>query len=137
MYFIHTTDFILASIPNALKLERTYCSTSRKNSCLGKGWSFTYGSRIYRDTKDPEHPKMHLETITGHSLCFEKQDGIWVNQCKGTSRFQMEVWEYASFFEEETFLLSDVIDHTRCGYNKQGALCFVEYPNGQRIQFSY
>ena len=122
---------------SALKLERIYCSTSKKTSCLGKGWSFTYGSRIYRDTKDPEHQKMHLETITGHSLCFEKQNGIWVNQCKGTSRFQMEVRECAGFYEEETFLLSDVIDHTRCGYNKQGTLCFVEYPNGQRIKFSY
>ena len=52
MYFIHTTDFILASILNVLKLERTYCSTSKKTSCLGKGWSFTYGSHIYRDSKD-------------------------------------------------------------------------------------
>ncbi|MDE7271760.1 MAG: hypothetical protein K2N95_01695, partial [Lachnospiraceae bacterium] len=84
-YTINTTDFILASLPAALRLERTYSSTSRKTSCMGSGWSFNYGSRICRDTGDTEHTGIHLETITGHSLCFEKQDGAWVNQSRGTA----------------------------------------------------
>lgn len=137
IYTINTTDFILASLPGALKLERTYCSTSQAASCLGRGWSFNYGSRIYRDTKDTEHTRIHLETITGHSLCFEKQDGVWVNQCKGTARFLLEVREGAGFPEEETFLLSDVMNHTLCAYDRQGQLGYVEYPNRQRLTFTY
>ena len=136
-YTINTTDFILASLPDALKIERTYSSTSREESCLGKGWGFNYGSRIYRDTKDTEHTRIHLETITGHSLCFERQDDAWVNQTRGTARFLMESKEGAGLSEEETFLLSDVIDHTLCIYDRQGRLRSVDYPNRQRLSFAY
>ena len=136
-YTINTTDFILASLPSALKIERTYSSTSREESCLGKGWGLNYGSRIYRDTKDTEHTRIHLETITGHSLCFERQDDAWVNQTRGTARFLMESKEGAGLSEEETFLLSDVIDHTLCIYDRQGQLRSVDCPNGQRLAFTY
>ena len=136
-YTINTTDFILASLPAALKIERTYSSTSREESCLGKGWGLNYGSRIYRDTKDTEHTRIHLETITGHSLCFERQDDAWVNQTRGTARFLMESKEGAGLSEEENFLLSDVIDHTLCIYDRQGRLRSVDCPNGQRLAFTY
>ena len=136
-YTINTTDFILASLPAALKIARTYSSTSREESCLGKGWGLNYGSRIYRDTKDTEHTRIHLETITGHSLCFERQDDAWVNQTRGTARFLMESKEGAGLSEEETFLLSDVIDHTLCIYDRQGRLRSVDCPNGQRLAFTY
>lgn len=134
-YTINTTDFILASLPTALRLERTYSSTSGKSSCMGRGWSFNYGSRIYRDTGDTEHTRVHLEAVTGHSLCFEKQDGAWVNQSRGTGRFRLETREGAA--EGETFLLTDVMDHTLCAYDRQGQLCRVEYPNGQKLMLSY
>jgi len=49
-YIIRSTDFILASIPVAVKLERTYRSTGKSSSVMGRGWSFAYSSRIYRDT---------------------------------------------------------------------------------------
>ena len=136
-YTINTTDFILASLPDALKIERTYSSTSREESCLGKGWGFNYGSRIYRDTKDTEHTRIHLETITGHSLCFERQEDAWVNQTRGTARFLMASREGAGLSEEETFLLSDVMDHTLCVYDRQGRLRSADYPNGQRLSFVY
>ena len=34
----------MASLPTALRLERTYSSTSGKSSCMGSGWSFNYDS---------------------------------------------------------------------------------------------
>ena len=129
-YLLQTTDFILASVPMSLKVDRTYRSTSGRSSVFGWGWSLPYASRIYCDTQDMEHIRVHLETITGHSLCFEYQDGIWVNQCKGTSRFQLAV-------KEETFLLTDVVEHTLCVYDSQGQLTYVEYPNHQRLEFAY
>lgn len=137
MYVINTTDFILASVPESLKLERTYHSTCKTVSCLGRGWSFPYASRIYRDTKDTEHTRIHMEAITGHSLCFEKQENMWVNQSRGTARFLLEVREDAGFPEEEAFLLSDVVAHTLCAYDRQGQLRYVEYPNHQRLIFAY
>lgn len=136
IYVIQTTDFLLASLPVALKLERTYYSTSHTVSVLGRGWSFPYASRIYRDTKDMEHIRVHLETITGHSVCFEEQDGIWVNQCRGASRFLLKVQETAAP-GQESYLLTDVVEHTLCTYDGQGLLVSVEYPNHQRLMLSY
>lgn len=49
----------------------------------------------------------------------------------------METREGAGFSEEETFVLSDVIDHTVCSYDRQGRLCYVLYPNRQRLTFTY
>lgn len=137
IYLIRPTDFILASLPLSLKLERSYYSTGGKDSVFGRGWSFPYASRIYRDTQDTEHIRIHMETITGHSLCFEKQGDIWVNQCRGTSRFTLTVREDTGSPEQETFLLTDVADHTLCVYDRQGWLTQVEYPNHLRLLFSY
>ena len=106
-----------------------------KSSCMGRGWSFNYGSRIYRDTGDTEHTRIHLEAVTGHFLCFEKQDGAWVNQGRGTAQFRLEAREGAA--EGETFLLTDVMEHTLCAYDRQGQLCRVEYPNGQKLRLTY
>ena len=136
-YVIHTTDFILASVPMSLQLDRAYYSTSGKSSVLGWGWSFPYASRIYRDTQDMEHIRLHLEAITGHSLCFENEDGRWINQCRGTARFRLAVQEDAGCREQETFLLTDVVEHTLCAYDSQGRLSYVEYPNDQRLTFAY
>jgi len=136
-YVIHTTDFILASVPLSLQLDRAYYSTSGKSSVLGWGWSFPYASRIYRDTQDMEHIRLHLEAITGHSLCFENEDGRWINQCRGTARFRLAVQEDAGCPEQETFLLTDVVEHTLCAYDSQGRLSYVEYPNDQRLTFAY
>ena len=136
-YVIHTTDFILASVPMSLQLDRAYYSTSGKSSVLGWGWSFPYASRIYRDTQDIEHIRLHLEAITGHSLCFENEDGRWINQCRGTARFRLAVQEDAGCPEQETFLLTDVVEHTLCAYDSQGRLSYVEYPNNQRLTFAY
>lgn len=41
-----------------------------------------------------------------------------VNQSKGTVRFRLETRKSAA--EGETFLLSDVMDHTLCVYDGQG-----------------
>ena len=136
-YVIHTTDFILASVPLSLQLDRAYYSTSGKSSVLGWGWSFPYASRVYRDTQDMEHILLHLEAITGHSLCFENEDGRWINQCRGTARFRLAVQEDAGCPEQETFLLTDVVEHTLCAYDSQGRLSYVEYPNDQRLTFAY
>ena len=137
IYVIEATDFLLASVPAALKLERSYYSTGTKDSVLGRGWRFPYASRIYRDTKDMEHLRVHLETVTGHSVCYEEQDGVWVNQSKGASRFLLEVREQAGAPGEESYLLTDVADHTLCVYNGRGLLQYVEYPSRQRLVFSY
>ena len=136
-YVIHTTDFILASVPLSLQLDRAYYSTSGKSSVLGWGWSFPYASRVYRDTQDMEHIRLHLEAITGHSLCFENEDGRWINQCRGTARFRLAVQEDAGCPEQETFLLTDVVEHTLCAYDSQGRLSYVECPNDQRLTFAY
>lgn len=137
IYLIHATDFILASLPVSWKLERSYYSTGGKDSVFGKGWSFPYASRIYRDTQDTESIRVHMETITGHSVCFEKQGDVWVNQSKGTSRFILTVREDAGCPEQEVFLLTDVVDHTLCVYDRQGQLSYVEYPNHLKLLFSY
>ena len=137
IYLIHVTDFLLASLPASWKLERSYHSTGEKDSVFGKGWSFPYASRIYRDTQDTESIRVHLETITGHSVCFEKQGDVWANQCKGTSQFILTVREDAGCSEQEVFLLTDVQEHTLCVYDRQGKLTYVEYPNYLRLQFSY
>ena len=136
-YLIHTTDFLLASLPSSWKLERSYYSTGEKDSVFGKGWSFPYASRIYRDTQDTENIRVHMETITGHSVCFEKQGDAWVNQCPGTSRFSLTVREDAGCPEQEVFLLADAEDHTLCVYDRQGNLSYVEYPNHLRLLLSY
>lgn len=137
IYVIEATDFLLASLPVTLKLKRSYYSTGTKDSVLGVGWHFPYASRIYRDTKDTEHTRFHLETITGHSVCYEEQDGIWVNQSKGASRFLLEVREQAGGPGQEEYLLTDVVDHTLCVYDGHGLLQYVEYPSRQRLIFSY
>ena len=137
IYCIEATDFILSSLPAALKLERSYYSTGTKDSVMGVGWRFPYASRIYRDTKDTEHLRVHLETITGHSVCYEEQGGIWVNQSKGASRFLLEVQEQAGAPGQERYLLTDVEEHTLCVYDGQGLLQYVEYPSRQRLTFSY
>ena len=129
-YVLHTTDFILACIPSALKLERTYRSTCKEVSVLGKGWQFPYASRLYRDTQ--KEGRVHLYTITGHSVCFEAKDGRWINQSKGTSRFALETDENRS-----VHILTDIMEHTRCVYDSEGRLSYVEYPNRQRLAFSY
>lgn len=137
IYLIHTTDFLLSCLPSAWKLERSYYSMGGKDSVFGKGWSFPYASRVYRDTQEPEKNRVHMETITGHSVCFEKQDDLWVNQSKGTSRFVLTVREDAGCPEQEVFLLTDVMDHTLCAYDRQGRLSYVEYPNRLRLLLSY
>ena len=86
IYVIEATDFLLASVPATLRLERSYYSTGTKDSVMGRGWKFPYASRIYRDTKDTEHLRVHLETITGHSVCYEEQDGVWVHPRPGAAR---------------------------------------------------
>ena len=53
-----------------------------------------------------------------------------VNQSKGTIRFRIETKK--SVAEGATFLLSDVMDHILRIYDRQGQLCRVEYPNGQK-----
>ncbi len=136
-YLIHATDFLLSSLPSSWKLERSYYSTGGKDSVFGKGWSFPYASRVYRDTQDTENIRVHMETITGHSLCFEMQGDVWKNQCRGTSRFDLTVREDAGCPEQEVFLLTDVIDHTLCAYDRQGRLSYVEYPNRLRLLLSY
>ncbi len=136
-YLIHATDFLLSSLPLSWKLERSYYSTGVKDSVFGKGWSFPYASRIYRDTQDTENIRVHMETITGHSVCFEKQGDVWVNQCRGTSRFCLAAREDAGCPEQEVFLLTDVVDHTLCVYDRQGKLSYVEYPNHLKLMFSY
>ena len=136
-YLIHATDFLLSSLPLSWKLERSYYSTGVKDSVFGKGWSFPYASRIYRDTQDTENIRVHMETITGHSVCFEKQGDVWVNRCRGTSRFCLAVREDAGCPEQEVFLLTDVADHTLCVYDRQGKLSYVEYPNHLKLIFSY
>ena len=136
-YLIHATDFLLSSLPSSWKLERSYYSTGGKDSVFGKGWSFPYASRVYRDTQDTENIRVHMETITGHSVCFEKQGDVWKNQCRGTSRFDLTVREDAGCPEQEVFLLTDVIDHTLCAYDRQGRLSYVEYPNRLRLLLSY
>ena len=138
IYAIETTDFVLASLPAALKLERSYYSTGTKDSVLGRGWRFPYASRLYRDTKDMEHLRVHLETITGHSVCYEEQNGVWVNQSKGASRFLLEVQEQVGAAPgQEHFLLTDVVDHTVCVYDGYGLLQYVEYPGHHRLSFAY
>lgn len=137
IYCIEATDFILASLPAALKLERSYYSTDNKDSVLGRGWKFPYASRIYRDTRDTGHLRVHLETITGHLVCYEEQDGSWVNQTKGTSRFLLNVRETTGIPGEEKYLLTDVQDHTLCVYDGHGLLQYVEYPSRLRLAFAY
>lgn len=129
-YVIQTTDFILASIPVALKLERTYRSGNQDVSVMGKGWTFPLGSRIYRDTS--QRGRIHMITITGHPLLFEREGEKWMNRSLGTARFSLEVDE-----EQRIFTLSDVVEHTVCMYDSAGYLMEVEYPNQQRIVFSY
>ena len=136
-YLIHTTDFLLASLPLSWKLERSYYSTGGKDSVFGRGWSFPYASRIYRDTQDTEKIRVHMETVTGHSVCFEKQGEIWVNQSRGTSRFSLTLREDAGSGKQGTFLLADVMDHTLCVYDRQGRLSRVEYPNHLNLLLSY
>ncbi len=136
-YVIRETDSILASLPSALKLERTYRSTQKTDSVFGRGWSFPYASRIFRDTRDMENPRIHMNTVTGHSLCYEKRDGVWVNLCKGTSRFVLEVKEGAGQQETEVFLLTDVMEHTVYVYDREGRLSHVEYPNCLKLELSY
>ncbi len=136
-YLIHATDFILSSLPVSLKLERSYYSTGEKDSVFGRGWSFPYAGRVYRDTQEPGKKRVHMETVTGHSVCFEKQGDVWVNQCRGTSRFGLAVREDAGCPEQEVFLLTDVEEHTLCVYDRQGRLSYVEYPNRLRLMFSY
>lgn len=80
---------------------------------------------------------MHLETITGHSVCYEERDGIWVNQTQGASRFLLEVRETTGIPGEENYLLTDVEDHTLCVYDGRGLLQYVEYPSHQRLTFAY
>ena len=137
IYCIEATDFILASLPTALKLERSYYSTENKDSVMGRGWKFPYASRIYRDTKDTGHLRVHLETVTGHLVCYEEQDGSWVNQTQGASRFLLEVRETTGIPGEENYLLTDVQDHTLCVYDGYGLLQYVEYPSRKRLAFAY
>lgn len=129
-YVINTTDFILASIPAALKLERTYRSGNLDVSVMGKGWTFSFESRIYRDTSQDGH--IHVNTITGHSILFKWEAEKWINQSKGTARFALEVDK-----ERRLFTLSDVIEHTKCLYDNTGHMIQVEYPNQQRLLFDY
>ena len=128
-YVIQTTDVILASLPSALKLERTYRSTSNDVSVFGKGWTFSYGSRIYRDTGNSR--RIHLDAITGHSLCFEAKEGEWVNTSRGTSQYSLKVTD------ENHFLLTNHQEHTVCVYDREGYLIRVEYPNRQHLSFMY
>jgi len=129
-YIIRTTDFILSSIPSAVKLERVYNTTNRKCGAMGKGWTFNYDSRIYRNISDSN--QVYVETISGHTVLFEKMDELWVNQSKGTSRFTLRKTEI-----QETFVLSDIIDHTDYIYSKKGQLIRINYPNHQRMKFTY
>ncbi|MCM1259105.1 MAG: DUF6531 domain-containing protein, partial [Roseburia sp.] len=135
-YAVTATDFIIASVPKALELTRTYSSTNTKDSVLGRGWSFPCASRIYLDTGDTENTRVHLEAVTGHSLCFKKEGEEWVNQCRGTARFSLKTGGVAAP-EQETFLLSDVIEHTLCAYDSRGRLSYVEYPSGQKLEFTH
>ncbi len=111
----------MQSIPAALKLERTYRSGNLDVSVMGKGWTFSFESRIYRDTSQDGH--IHVNTITGHSILFKWEAEKWINQSKGTARFALEVDK-----ERRLFTLSDVIEHTKCLYDNTGHMIQVEYP---------
>ena len=114
-----------------------FSSTGKEDSVFGRGWSFPYASRIFRDTQDSDRMRVHLETVTGHSVCYEKQGDVWVNQCRGTSRFLLTVQENVGCSEQEVFLLTDVQEHTLCAYDRQGRLSYVEYPNHLKLLLSY
>ena len=129
-YTLQTTDFILSSQPAPLRIERTYRSTCKETSVLGKGWKFSYAGRLWRDTL--EAGRVHLDTITGHNVCFQREEGRWINQSKGTARFSLESRE-----KEGIHILTDVVAHTRCVYDQEGWLMYVEYPGGLRLAFVY
>lgn len=129
-YIVRSTDFILSSIPSALKLERVYNTTNQKCGAMGKGWTFNYDSRIYRNNHDSN--QVYVETITGHTVLFEHIDELWINKTKGTARFTLQ-----KTAAQDIFILNDIIDHTDCVYNIKGQLVRVDYPNNQRMKLIY
>ena len=56
-----------------------------------------------------------METITGHSVCFEKQGDAWVNQCPGTSRFSLTVREDAGCPEQEVEIKEELSEFAMGG----------------------
>ena len=79
MFCRETVKF--ASLPEPVRLERSYRSGRHRDSAMGWGWLFAYDSRIYKDTN--HSGQVHLDTVTGHSVCFKKQGEAWVNQSPG------------------------------------------------------
>ena len=129
-YVIRATDVLLASMPSAFKVERRYLSNNKKSSVMGRGWTFPYASRIYCDINNEK--RVHLETITGHMVLFEKNDDKWINKTKGTSRFILKSDQIKNLYQ-----LYDVIEHSIAVYNEKGQLVQIEYPNSQKIKFEY
>ncbi len=127
-YMLYASDLVLASLPDALRMERTYRSGRKTCSAMGRGWLFVYDSRIYRDTRS--EGSVHLDTITGHAVYFERQEDGWVNRSRGTARFLLGE-------EDGCFVLTDVTAHTRCRYDREGRLVRIEYPNCQCVELSY
>ena len=127
-YLVHATDFVLASLPEPVRLERSYRSGRHRDSAMGRGWLFAYDSRIYKDTN--YSGQVHLDTVTGHSVCFKKQGEAWVNQSPGTERFSL-------YKEEGRFILGDAVSHTRCIYGEKGRLEQIRYPNQLQMGLYY
>ena len=127
-YLVHATDFVLASLPEAVRLERNYRSGRNTDSAMGKGWLFTYDSRIYKDTR--RQGLIHLDTVTGHSVCFQKQGEGWENTSKGTGRFSL-------CKDGKNYVLEDTVAHTSCIYGEDGFLMEIHYSNCLRMSFSY
>ena len=89
-YYIDSEDLIISGICNPMELRRRYLSVNRGSGSMGKGWRFSYDSRLRFDQE-----KLHLDVPTGHRLLFapvraeEGEVRQWQLESKGCGWFSL------------------------------------------------
>ena len=125
-FLITATDFILSDIRESIRFERKYNSSNHSAGVMGKGWTFAYEGRLYRD-----EDKYHVQLDTGHYLVFkEEENGQYQNITKGCGWFHLSK-------DGENWKVYDRKRHKNYNYSDTGLLTSIEDQNSQKMEFNY
>ncbi len=125
-FLMTKTDMLLPDVADSIRLERSYRSTSRRNGWIGRGWRFSYESRIYRD-KDI----FHVQLPMGYVAAFTQSGEKFIDTI-GNGRFMLRVDTMAGRWH-----VTDRHQHKNYCYNEKGLLESVSDKNGQNLYFTY
>ena len=125
-FMMTAADMLLPDIVDSIRLERSYRSTDERKGWLGRGWRFTYESRIWRDGE-----LFHVQLPIGYVAAFIKTGETFTDTI-GSGRFVLKVDGMSIRWH-----VLDLHQHKDYCFNEKGLLEAITDKNGQTLHFTY